>query len=95
MLQKNLKYAMGIILGNTYAMEFVKNLAKNYCIMHSIVLEKKRCTSKKKGIKTIHVRIIFLSLSRIWFIDEIRVSCSNYSYSNYSNTLRYSNLEYS
>ena len=35
MLQKNLKYAMGIILGNTYAMEFVKNLAKNYCIMHS------------------------------------------------------------
>ena len=24
----------------------------------------------------------------------IRVSCSNYSYSNYSNTLRYSNLEY-
>ena len=33
---------MGIILGNTYAMEFVKNLAKNYCIMHSIVLEKKK-----------------------------------------------------
>ena len=25
---------------------------------------------------------------------KIRVSCSNYSYSNYSNSLRYSNLEY-
>ena len=25
---------------------------------------------------------------------KIRVSCSNYSYSNYSNILRYSNLEY-
>ena len=39
---------MGIILGNTYAIEFVKNLAKNYCIMHSIVLEKKKMHEYKK-----------------------------------------------
>jgi len=30
---KKIKYAMGIILGNTYAIEFVKNLAKNYFYM--------------------------------------------------------------